>query len=162
MAAAAMLLAGCGGPPPGTGHDSPDHAVAGLVDRLHSGDQGGINDWLAPSDRRAFQDLLAFNQRSGLTLTLRAPNVHVGAIRYRTPDRADVAYTGDIGACASGTLPSPDPQKVDDCAPIRGDSNHHGTLQCVRENGAWYVFLNIGSGGKLGGDLTPPPVPAGG
>ncbi|MFN2451076.1 MAG: hypothetical protein ABR541_01850 [Candidatus Dormibacteria bacterium] len=156
---AGLVLSACGGTPPGTGHDSPSAAARGFVASAH-GDAAAAVPWLAPSDRRAFSDLIAFNQRSNLELTLRAEGVTLGRVDWESADRADLAYSGRIVACTAGELPSPDSDAVNECRPILEDATGRRVLHLAREDGAWYVFFDIGSGGELSGAVTPPaPTP---
>ncbi|GAC1338200.1 MAG: hypothetical protein NVSMB29_03680 [Candidatus Dormibacteria bacterium] len=152
-----LLLTGCGGAAaPGVGHDSPAAAAAGFVASAH-GAAAAIIPWLAPSDRHAFDDLIAFNRRSNLVLSLRTEQVVLGRAHWTSPERAEVGYRGQILACTAGKLPAPDSAPVDECRPILLDASGHGLLHLVLENAAWYVFFDIGSGGDLSGPITPPP-----
>lgn len=151
-----LLLSACGGAPVDSGHDSPIAAARGFVASA-GGEATAAEPWLAPSDRRAFADLISFNRRSNLELSLRAEGVSLGNLDWESPDRADLPYTGRIVACTAGELPSPDSDTVDECRPILVDAAGHGLLHLAREDGAWYVFFDIGSGGDLSGPITPPP-----
>ena len=156
---AGVVLTACGGSQPGTGHDSPSAAARGFLASAH-GDAGAAIPWLAPSDRHAFSDLIAFNQRSNLELSLRAEGVTLGRVDWESADRADVTYSGRILACTAGELPSPDSDAVNECRPILEGPTGGGVLHLAREDGAWYVFFDIGSGGELSGAVTPPaPTP---
>ena len=143
--------------PAGTGHDTPMEAARGFVASAQ-GDADATTPWLAPSDRRAFSDLVAFNQRSNLDLTLRTEGVVLGHLTWESAERARLAYTGRILACTAGELPSPDSETVHECRPILVDHAGHGLIRLAREDGGWYVFFNIGSGGDLSGPVTPPPI----
>jgi hypothetical protein len=150
LAAGAALLAiswalaacggdsGSGGGGGGGGHDSPEAAVRGAAAAMQrSSSLNALCDWVAPSQKQTCNtSLQASLQGVSANVKLNDFDVLRTEIDKNDPNKALVHVKGTITACVSGNVQG---QAINTCLPVPVASAGSDTINCIRENGQWWI-----------------------
>lgn len=140
--AVGLLMPSCGTSSDAT-HDSPSAAVVGLINTLRNQDVHGAANWVAPSQRDEYADVLEVFNNLGLTLRFQVSGdfaVRATSVDPSDSNRATVQATGSVKVCSKGT--STTGEYVDRCAPFALSAVDPQQFPCLREGGNWYVDVH--------------------
>jgi hypothetical protein len=135
-------------------HDSPDGAMAGLLDAMRAGDNDAVLSWISPdpeADRNSVTQTEKLRTTLGLSGSLfwEVDERHVTGVTPHGDDAADVALDGYLVWC---TGDGPDDAQASCAQPNGSGDTQTTTYPAVRVEGQWYVHLDLNHGQLIHGN----------
>jgi hypothetical protein len=135
-------------------HDSPDGAMAGLLDAMRSGDNDAVVSWISPdpeTDRTSVTQTEKLRASLGLSGSLfwEVAERHVTGVEMKGDDAADVTLDGYLVWC---TGDGPDDAQASCAQPNGSGDTQTTTYPAVRVEGQWYVHLDLNHGELIHGN----------
>ena len=155
-ASVALIAAGCGSSEKkaaSPSHDSPDGAMAGLIEAMKSGNNAQVAQWLAPtppSDRQSLTTTERLHKAIGLAggLFWEADKLEVKETKESGDTAATVTLSGPIVWCL-GTGAT---DAKASCAQPNGAQGQAPVYKAVKQAGKWYIDFDINKGRNLPGN----------